>query len=52
MVSVAASTYHGQQGFAAGYSYVTQNEKWVVKAAVNGSTRGDVGAVVSAGRQF
>jgi trimeric autotransporter adhesin len=52
MVSAATSTYRGQQGFAAGYSYVTQNDKWVVKASVTGNTRSDIGAVVGAGYQF
>ncbi|RKP45251.1 YadA family autotransporter adhesin [Trinickia fusca] len=52
MVSAATSNYHGQQGFAAGYSYVTQNNKWVVKASATSSTRGDFGGVVGAGYQF
>ncbi|AJY08225.1 YadA-like family protein [Burkholderia sp. SIMBA_043] len=52
MVSAATANYHGQQGFAAGYSYVTQNEKWVVKASVTGNNRSDFGAVVGAGYQF
>ncbi|MGU7784248.1 YadA family autotransporter adhesin [Burkholderia sp. PU8-34] len=52
MVSAATSNYHGQQGFAAGYSYVTQNDKWVVKASVTGNSRSDFGAVVGAGYQF
>jgi autotransporter adhesin len=52
MVSAATSNYHGQQGFAAGYSYVTENNRWVVKASVTGNTRSDFGAVVGAGYQF
>ncbi|MBN3817061.1 hemagglutinin [Paraburkholderia sp. Se-20369] len=52
MVSAATANYRGQQGFAAGYSYVTQNDKWVVKASVTGNTRSDFGAVVGAGYQF
>ncbi|AFQ52072.1 YadA-like family protein [Burkholderia cepacia] len=52
MVTAATANYRGQQGFAAGYSYVTQNEKWVVKASVTGNTRSDFGAVVGAGYQF
>lgn len=52
MVSAATSNYHGQQGFAAGYSYVTENNKWVVKASVTGNTRSDFGAVVGAGYQW
>jgi autotransporter adhesin len=52
MVSAATSNYHGYEGFAAGYSRVTQNDKWVIKAAVTTSTRGDFGAVASAGYQW
>ncbi|KVA10320.1 adhesin [Burkholderia latens] len=52
VVSAATSNYHGQQGFAAGYSYVTENNRWVVKASVTGNTRSDFGAVVGAGYQF
>ncbi|MGY6236557.1 YadA family autotransporter adhesin [Burkholderia ambifaria] len=52
MVSAATSNYHGQQGFAAGYSYVTENNRWVVKASVTGNARSDFGAVVGAGYQF
>ncbi|WP_063533994.1 YadA-like family protein [Burkholderia sp. MSMB1589WGS] len=52
MVSAATANYHGQQGFAAGYSYVTENNKWVVKASVTGNSRSDFGAVVGAGYQF
>ena len=52
MVSAATSNYHGQQGFAAGCSYVTENNRWVVKASVTGNARSDFGAVVGAGYQF
>ncbi|WP_175671483.1 YadA family autotransporter adhesin [Burkholderia ambifaria] len=52
MVSAATSNYHGQQGFAAGYSYVTESNRWVVKASVTGNARSDFGAVVGAGYQF
>jgi len=52
MVSAATSNYHGQQGFAAGYSYVTESNRWVVKASVTGNARSDFGAVIGAGYQF
>lgn len=52
MVSAATANYHGQQGFAAGYSYVTESNRWVVKASVTGNSRSDFGAVVGAGYQF
>jgi autotransporter adhesin len=52
MVSVAGSTYHGATGFAAGYSAVSGDDKWVLKASVTTNSRGDFGAVVGAGREF
>ncbi|AOJ76423.1 YadA family autotransporter adhesin [Burkholderia ubonensis] len=52
MVSAATANYRGQQGFAAGYSYVTESNRWVVKASVTGNSRSDFGAVVGAGYQF
>jgi len=52
MVSLAGSTYHGATGFAAGYSRVSQDDKWVLKASITTNSRGDFGAVVAAGRQF
>jgi autotransporter adhesin len=52
MLSVAGSTFHGQQGMAVGLSTVTENGKWVIKGAMAANTRNDVGAVVSAGYQW
>jgi autotransporter adhesin len=53
MVSAAVANYHGQQGFAVGASYVTDDNHWIGKAAVSTSSRGgDVAAVVSGGYQW
>ena len=53
MVSAAVSNYHGQQGFAVGASYVTGNNRFVLKGGISTSTRGgDVAGVVSGGWQF
>ncbi len=48
-VSIAGSTYGGEYGSALGASYMTRNGKWTVKAAVNTSSRGEVGAVIGGG---
>lgn len=52
MVSGGVANYHGQQGFALGVSRVTTDERFVLKAGVSTSTRGDFGAAVAAGYQF
>ncbi|MBU9456083.1 YadA-like family protein [Burkholderia multivorans] len=48
-VSIAGSTYGGEYGSALGASYMTRDGKWTVKAAVNTSSRGEVGAVIGGG---
>ncbi|MPV70272.1 hypothetical protein GD429_31665 [Burkholderia sp. BE17] len=48
-VSMAGSTYGGEYGSAMGLSYMTRDGKWTVKAAVNSSTRGEVGGVIGGG---
>ncbi len=48
-MAIAGSTYGGEQGTAIGASYMSKNGKWLVKGAVNTSTRGEVGAVVGGG---
>lgn len=52
MLSVAGSTFQGQQGMAVGLSTVTENGKWVIKGAMATNTRNEVGAVLSAGYQW
>ena len=48
-MAIAGSTYGGEYGTAIGASYMTKDGKWVVKGAVNTSSRGEVGAVVGGG---
>ncbi len=48
-MALSGSTYGGEQGMAVGASYMSKDGKWVVKGAVNTSTRGEVGAVVGGG---
>ncbi|CAB3757932.1 YadA family autotransporter adhesin [Paraburkholderia humisilvae] len=52
MVAVAGARYGGQSGAAFGASYVTQNNKFVVKLSGNTSTNGNVGFVAGAGFQW
>ena len=48
-MAISGSTYGGEQGTAIGASYMSKDGKWIVKGAVNTSTRGEVGAVVGGG---
>jgi len=48
-MAIAGSTYGGEQGTAVGVSYMSASGRWMVKSAVNTSTRGEVGAVVGGG---
>jgi trimeric autotransporter adhesin len=52
MVAVAGARYGGQSGAAFGASYVTQNNRFVVKLSGNTSTNGNVGVVAGAGFQW
>ncbi|WP_039599232.1 ESPR-type extended signal peptide-containing protein [Ralstonia sp. A12] len=48
-MAISGSTYGGEYGTAVGASYMTRDGKWTVKAAINTSSRGEVGAVVGGG---
>ena len=48
-MAIAGSTYGNEYGTAIGASYMTKDGKWIVKGAVNTSSRGEVGAVVGGG---
>ncbi|WP_225936350.1 YadA family autotransporter adhesin [Caballeronia sp. NK8] len=52
MVSVAGARYASASGAAIGISYVTQDERWVVKASGNTSSSGNVGFTIGAGHQW
>ncbi|MDY3331247.1 MAG: YadA-like family protein, partial [Pelistega sp.] len=52
MVSAGAATFRGQSAFAVGYSRLSDNGKYGIKAQVNTNTRGDTGAAVSVGYQW
>jgi autotransporter adhesin len=52
MVSIAGARYASASGAAIGVSYVTQDDRWVVKASGNTSSSGNVGFTIGAGHQW
>lgn len=52
MVSMAGSTWQGQQGMAIGVSRVSERGRWSYKGSLATSTRGHGGAVIGAGYQW
>ncbi|TCB73852.1 YadA C-terminal domain-containing protein, partial [Acinetobacter sp. ANC 4173] len=52
MVSFSVGQWEKEQGYAVGVSGVTENNKWVYKAAGTGNSRGDFGGGVSFGFQW
>lgn len=52
MISAAAATYHGEQGYAIGVSTVTEDNHVVIKAAFTKDRTQSWGAVIGAGYQF
>ncbi|MBS7327832.1 MAG: YadA-like family protein [Oxalobacter sp.] len=49
MMAIAGGTYRGEQGYAIGFSTVTDDGKWIIKANASGNTQGHYGAAVGAG---
>lgn len=52
MISIGAGNWEGKQGFAAGFSGVTENNKYVYKAAATTNSEGDFGAGIAVGYQW
>ncbi len=52
MVAVGASTYRGKQGYAVGFSAISDSGNWIVKGTASGNSRGHFGATVGAGYQW
>ena len=52
MVAVGASTYRGKQGYAVGFSAISDSGNWIIKGTVSGNSRGHFGATVGAGYQW
>ena len=52
MVSFSVGQWEKEQGYAVGVSGVTENNKWVYKAAGTGNSRGNFGGGISFGFQW
>ena len=52
MVAVAGSTYRGKQGYAVGFSAITDSGNWIIKGSASGNSKGRFGATVGAGYQW
>ena len=52
MVAVGASTYRGKQGYAVGFSAITDSGNWIIKGTASGNSKGHFGATVGAGYQW
>ena len=49
MMAIAGGTYRGEQGYAVGFSSVSDGGNWVIKANAASNTQGHYGAAVGAG---
>ena len=52
MMAIAGGVYQGETGYAIGFSTISDNGKWVVKATGSGNSRGKHGASIGAGYQW
>ncbi|MDK4679406.1 Knh-like trimeric autotransporter adhesin [Kingella negevensis] len=52
MAAVAGSTYRGKQGYAVGFSAISDGGNWIVKGTASGNSKGYFGATVGAGYQW
>lgn len=52
MMAISGGTYRGQSGYAFGFSHVTDNGRYVIKASGSGNSQGHYGASVGMGWQW
>ena len=52
MMAIAGSTYRGAQGYAVGYSGISDNGNWIIKGTASGNSRGQYGATAGIGYQW
>lgn len=52
MMEISGGTYRGQSGYAFGFSHVTDNGRYVIKASGGGNSQGHYGASVGMGWQW
>lgn len=49
MMAVAGGTYRGESGYAIGFSTISDDGKWIIKANAAGNSQGHYGAAIGAG---
>ncbi|MBR7003248.1 MAG: YadA-like family protein [Neisseriaceae bacterium] len=52
LVAIGGGTYHGQTGYAIGFSTISDNGHWIVKGTATGNSKNRYGAGVGAGYQW
>lgn len=52
MMAISGGTYRGQSGYAFGFSHVTDNGRYVIKASGSGNSQGHFGVSVGMGWQW
>ena len=52
MMAISGGTYRGQSGYAFGFSHVTDNGRYVIKATGSGNSQGHFGASIGMGLQW
>ena len=49
MMAIAGGTHRGESGYAIGFSSISDDGKWIVKAHASGNSQGHYGAGIGAG---
>ena len=49
MLSISGGVYRGEQGYAIGYSQLSENGRWVIRATGSGNSRSHFGGAVGVG---
>ncbi|WP_248646290.1 YadA C-terminal domain-containing protein [Taylorella asinigenitalis] len=52
LVSIGGATYSGEYGYAVGFSYLTPNQRVIIKASASGNSGKSVGVAAAVGFQF
>ncbi|WP_225748046.1 YadA-like family protein [Eikenella sp. Marseille-P7795] len=52
MVAVGGGYYKGETGYAIGFSTISDNGNWIIKATGSGNSRGNFGGSIGAGYQW
>ncbi|MCJ1082647.1 YadA family autotransporter adhesin, partial [Escherichia coli] len=52
MMAIGGGSYHGETGYAIGYSTISDNGRWIFKGTGSGNSRGNFGGSVGVGYQW